>query len=487
MIWLLAVACALATVPASLRWLRVAQREHYLPPAASQFALRWTASSPVNRLLDLASVAGLVGAVFDLRWGFLTALAQIGPIGLPVKGVTSPLSWTPRLRRLATVVGLILVGAVSTGALIDQPLMIVAPLLFLPWLIDLTLLVLGPIERRLSDQWVEKAAAKLKRIGPVVVAITGSYGKTSTKNYVTHLLTGSRAVVASPASFNNRMGLARAINEGLTLGTEVFVAEMGTYGPGEIADLCSWMPPKVAAIVAVGPVHLERFKTLERIVAAKAEILDQAMVGVICVDDPLLAELARERAGSMEIIEVSTDDEIHVDGLSVGSAPEGVFAPNLGVAIAICHRLGMDMEVISARVPSLATPEHRQSVTKAVSGFAIIDNTFNSNPAGARSALDLLAREGNGGTTAVITPGMVELGRLQFEENRLFAEVAAASVDHLVIVGRTNRRALLEGSAGGKATVTVVATRQEAVQWAREHLGPGDAVLYENDLPDHYP
>ena len=123
----------------------------------------------------------------------------------------------------------------------------------------------------------------------------------------------------------------------------------------------------------------------------------------------------------------------------------------------------------------------------AGSGFTIIDDTFNSNPAGARSALAKLVRSANGGETALITPGMVELGRLQTEENRSFAAEASRQVDHLVLVGRTNRKALLRGSANGDASVTVVDTRDEAVAWARENLGPGDVVLYENDLPDHYP
>jgi UDP-N-acetylmuramoyl-tripeptide--D-alanyl-D-alanine ligase len=82
---------------------------------------------------------------------------------------------------------------------------------------------------------------------------------------------------------------------------------------------------------------------------------------------------------------------------------------------------------------------------------------------------------------------MVELGPLQDEENRRLAEVASDQVDHLVVVGRTNRRALLAGSGKGRASVTVVGSRAEAVEWVKANMGPGDAVLYENDLPDHYP
>ena len=98
--------------------------------------------------------------------------------------------------------------------------------------------------------------------------------------------------MATPASFNNRAGLARAVNEHLADGTEVFVAEMGTYGPGEIADLCRWCPPAIAVITAIGPVHLERFGSEDRIVEAKAEITVPAADVVLQVDDPRLAALA---------------------------------------------------------------------------------------------------------------------------------------------------------------------------------------------------
>jgi UDP-N-acetylmuramoyl-tripeptide--D-alanyl-D-alanine ligase len=164
-----------------------------------------------------------------------------------------------------------------------------------------------------------------------------------------------------------------------------------------------------------------------------------------------------------------------------------VFGVNLAVALGICRALGIDQDEVISRVSTLPTSEHRQSISTGAAGFTIIDDTFNSNPAGASSALDLLTEVGAGGRSAVVTPGMVELGPAQDEQNRAFAQEAAAMVDHFVVVGKTNRRALTEGSANRKASVTVVDSRDEAVAWARANLGPGDAVLYENDLPDHYP
>lgn len=496
MIWILAAVCGIASIPAGLRWLRIAQREHYLAPSVSRFAWRWWTSGRLNLGLLTVALVGVIGSVWSVWFGFLVAAAQIGPIGLSVKGKTSPLAWTSRLSRVAVFSGLVILIVYYLGGRSGAAVMIVAGLLGLPLLVDLVLVLLTPFEGLLGSKWVNKAGRKLEAVRADVVAITGSYGKTTTKNYVAHLLHGTKRTVASPASFNNRMGLARAINESLTPGTEVFVAEMGTYGPGEIADLCKWISPRVAAIVAVGPVHLERFRTEERIVSAKAEILEKAEIGVICVDHPLLAQLAKEKARSMSIIEVSTDDDgrvgvvngsIRVDGRVIASAPNDVFSANLAVAIGVCLALGVDVEGLVARMATLPVGEHRQSVTVSESGFSIIDDTFNSNPAGARRALELLQNLGKGGRLAVVTPGMVELGPVQDKENRAFASAASEMADHLLIVGNTNRVALIEGSAEGRASVSVMNSREDAVEWVRGNLGPGDAVLYENDLPDHYP
>lgn len=497
MIWWLLAASLLAIIPAGPRWLRVAQREHYLPPSVATFAGRWWASSPANVGLLTLMLIGLVGSWWNVWWAFLVPAAQVGPIGLSVRGRTSPLAWTPRLTRVAVLSSILVTAVFVLGVALDSPFFVVLGVFLLPPIVDLALLALGPIERIMGNRWVGQAGARLAASGAKVVAITGSYGKTTTKQYAAHLLGGTFRVVASPASFNNRMGLARAINEHLVSGTEVFVAEMGTYGSGEIEELTRWIPPDVAAMVAIGPVHLERFRTEQRIVDAKAEILERARVGVISVDHPLLARLAEDRSRSMEVITVSGegaasrvsvgDGVVKVDGEEVGGAPVDVFPVNLAAAIGIGLALDVDPADLMTRIGGLPRPEHRQTVSTSERGFTVIDDTFNSNPAGSRAALDLLERVGEGGRTVVVTPGMVELGPSQHEANSTFAAESAMRADDLVIVGRANRRALIEGSARGEASVTVVTSREEAVDWVREHLGPGDAVLYENDLPDHYP
>jgi UDP-N-acetylmuramoyl-tripeptide--D-alanyl-D-alanine ligase len=369
--------------------------------------------------------------------------------------------------------------------------------------VDVALYITRPIERRIGRKYVRQAVEKLERVKPVVVAVTGSYGKTTTKSYIAHLLSANHQVVASPASFNNTPGLSRAINDHLAPGTDVFVAEMGAYGLGEIAEMCSWVKPSIGVITAIGPVHLERFRTLERTAQAKAEILAGVETAVINADEPRLVRVGEPLvARGGRLIRCSTSDEtadvavlasdegldVRVRGETIASLEtQPGFPMNVACAVGVAIALDTPAALIAKLLPTLPAPEHRQTVTTSAKGV-VIDDSYNSNPVGAAAALDRLVRQSSpGGRRVVVTPGMVEMGKLQREANREFAANAADVATDLVIVGRTNRRALLEGGRAGSATVTFVPTRDDATAWAREQLGPGDAILYENDLPDHYP
>ena len=502
MTWVLAVCSIVASSAAMLRWLRVAQREHYLP-GVQRFAARWWLTRPVNvGLVAVAIGAALASIVAPVAVIVTATVILVGPTGLGLKGRTSTLVWTERARRLAVLVAFWVIVLTVTAAVFNLPVVLGFVPIAIPLIIDVSLFLLAPIERRGGDRWVTEATAALERVKPTVVAITGSYGKTSTKNLVAHLLSGVRSVVASPASFNNRMGLARAVNEHLSAGTDVFVAEMGTYGAGEIRDLCSWIKPDVAVITAIGPVHLERMGSVEAIVTAKREILEDAPVAVLSVDHPLLADLADEIGQRQRVVTASglggpadvvafADGRVEVDGEQVGRfAPDRAHPVNVACSVAVLIAMNLDPRSFADRMSDLPEIPQRRSVTSSELGFLIIDDTFNSNPAGAKAALALLGSLGKPhGRKAVVTPGMVELGGEQEESNRLFAhDAASAGLTDLIVVNRTNRRALLRGAKeAGISSVIVFDTRDDAVAWVRENLVDGDVVLYENDLPDHYP
>ncbi|CAN5712982.1 hypothetical protein BH23CHL7_BH23CHL7_21870 [soil metagenome] len=509
---LITAACVVAGALAAIRWLRIVQRDQYYP-AAARFARRWWLGLPLNVALLAVAAGGALLAPITPWAALLTAGAvAVGPLGLGLRGRTAALAWSRRLIRLAVVLGLVnaLLAAVVAGLGIVlglEPLhaLVVAAAglaLLQPPIVDLAGAISRPIEARLMGVFVERATRRLAQVSPTVVAITGSYGKTSTKGYARQLVAPVRTVVASPASFNNTGGLARAINEHLLPGTDVFIAEMGTYGRGEIRELCRWIKPDVAVITAIGPVHLERMGSLDEIVRAKSEVLERARTCVLNVDAHGLAALADGLGPDVVVWRCSESDpaaDVHaafddaatlrvsVHGREIAALPASGAQPiNVACAVAVALALDVPDTTIVEQLPGLASAEHRLQVASSTNGATVIDDTYNSNPAGSRAALAALLRL-PAERRAVVTPGMIELGSEQASENEAFARAVAESVDDLLVVNRTNAPALLRGAQGGRAQVHVFDRREQAVDWVRSNLGPGDAVLYENDLPDTYP
>jgi UDP-N-acetylmuramoyl-tripeptide--D-alanyl-D-alanine ligase len=499
--------CLAASVVAAPRWLRIAQREHYLPRAVSRFAIRWWSAGQVNLLLAIGAVTASLSAFSLSVMGLITAvIVVVAPVGLTLRGRTSKLAWTRRLRTTAAVFFMIDVIFFLLTATTPNSAALASMLCFLqPPVLDLALFIVLPFERLAGRRWVRRAEERLRATAPLTVAITGSYGKTTTKQYVRHLVAGQRTVLASPASFNNTAGLARTLNEHLTAGTEVFVAEMGTYGPGEIRAMCAWVRPTVGVIVNIGPVHLERMRSLDGVVAAKAEITEHVSTAVLNVSAYGLAGLAdRLAASGTRVVRVATNDAVPAEVQAVEDGDGGLavtvgsfghqmkatpaHAANVAAALGVVVALGLDVPAALGRLDGLPVAEHRQEVTTSAAGVVVIDNTFSSNPASAMSSLALLDRLAErGARKVVVTPGMVELGALQRHENRDFAVAADDHATDLVVVGLTNRKALLAGAAHRDIRVHLVPTRDDAVTWVRANLTDGDVVLYENDLPDHYP
>ncbi|HEU4807984.1 MAG TPA: Mur ligase family protein [Homoserinimonas sp.] len=504
------VALALAAlVTSGLRWLRVAQREHYIPSWVSRIAALWLHRRPINMALLIAAVAlWLVGIFLVILAPLAIVVAALLPLGLGVRGTSAPLAWTPRAKRLTIAFAVIFLLVAAGGLLLWGPSSLALPILLAPLLMDLTLIPMNAIEKRLSNKYLVSARKRLNQVKPTVVAITGSYGKTSTKGYVGHLLDGAYSVVASPASFNNLMGLSRAVNDRVVPGTEVFIAEMGVYGPGEIRELSKSFPPDIAAITTIGEAHLARMGSREVIAAAKAEITEKARIVVLPIDQPELSTLAeRCRAEGKTVVTVSTTPGAAADvvldaasgrlTINETSGPATVpvtvssvgHAVNIAVAVGIAFALEVPAATIAGKLDSLPGAQHRAEIQETPQGVVVIDDTYNSNPVGAERALEgaaALAAE-RGGQLVVVTPGMVELGRVQRQRNSEFAASVTARGGRLLAVGRTNRAALRSGAGGSGHPVLVYDRRDVAVQAALDLAGERGVILYENDLPDHYP
>lgn len=517
-----------------VKWIRVAQREHYIVGWTDRIASGWGKARPLSSwpLVTTALIGtGLVilGAsnlVFE-PWSTVVAavalsVSAVWPWGLGFRGTSAKLQWTARAKRLAliwlavwfvsTLVGVV-VFAVTVSAtvawlvgIVDSVWVIyafftvalLAPARFAPLSMDIALAIASPIEKALSKKWLVAAQKKLRQVRPTVVAVTGSYGKTSTKGYIAHLVGTKYSVVPSPASFNNLLGLARAVNDKLTPGTEVFVAEMGVYGEGEIRELSTSFPPDIAAITLIGEAHLERMKDRATILRAKSEIVENATTVVLPIDDPDLAALAdRCAAEGKRVVRVSATGasaDVSVDptkstatiggeGVPVTISEVG-HAVNVAVAMGIAHALDVPLSVMAPKLSSLPTSAHRAEPQVAPSGTIIIDDSYNANPTGAARAVEggvAMAKE-RGGAFIVVTPGMIELGPVQAERNRAFAEQIEKVGGELFVVGYTNRKAL----TSGHSTAKVFAKRTDAMSEALQRAGATGVILVENDLPDHY-
>ena len=499
-----------------LRWWRVLQREHYIASSLLATWWRWLVPGascvvgatlrPTTRVrvaIPAGAVAMVAALLASVAWGSM-GLAVAGvtlvvfPWGLSIRGRTSRLAFTRRMTTVAIVSVVIVVFVLALSLVVRAAWLAILVASLVPLWVALATVALAPLEERSAQRFVDAASTRLRRVRPRVIAITGSFGKTSTKNHLAALLGGVSGVVATPRSFNNRAGLSRSINENMSDDTRIFIAEMGTYGPGEIAALCEWCPPEISVITAIGEVHLERMGSLDNIERAKREITTSASTVVLNGDDARLAGwVAPLRAQGKTVITAGTTPSCDVSVVSHGDewviseagelvavlpAIRSIHPTNVACALAAGVAVGVAITDLASRVSDIAPVANRAVVATAASGVMVIDDTFNANPVSAQASLDTLMNLPLSGRRVVVTPGLVEMGSRRISANEEFARAVSDAGAELIVVGRSNARALVRGSRGARRA----RRRDDAVAWVRVNLGPGDGVLYLNDLPDHY-
>ncbi len=386
--------------------------------------------------------------------------------------------------------------------------------LFMPGSVRLAARLLGPLESTIARRFLREAATRMARYPGKVIGITGSYGKTTTKHIVAALLAARYRVFKTPAGVNTTMGITRIIREELTDEHELFVVEASAYGPGEIREVCDIVHPKLAILTAVGVQHLERFGTPERIAEAKYELIAALPPGgpaVINADDATclgLAERARTEGKRVLLYGLEERPGLALRGAILGVSRQGTrfradgsgesaeFATrllgrwnisNVLAALATGVECGIPLAAMQEAVGAV-TPAPRRLEIQEAGGIVRILDVANANPRGAEMALEVLGQF-PGGARILITPGMVELGPLEAEENYKFGERAAGVCDRVVLVGPKQtapiRKGLLDRGFPSDRIVTVRQAEEVADQLASV-VQPGDILLYENRLPDTY-
>lgn len=371
--------------------------------------------------------------------------------------------------------------------------------------------IMRPLENRIHRGFIRQAKRKLERMPELtVIAITGSYGKTSTKFMIRDLLSERFRVCSTPGSYNTPMGICKVINDDLQAHDQVLILEMGARYEGNIDELCDIAQPDISVVTNVGIAHLETFGSREAIARTKSTVVRRLPAGGTAVlnnDDDQVARMADMRdditviragieTGAVGAEEISYDHEGTRFTLKHDGDREAVRTRLLGVhnvqnlllAAGVALHMGLRLKTIAIAARQIEPVEHRLELKKQGELF-VIDDAFNSNPTGARNAVEILAQF-DSGRRIIITPGMIELGELQEEKNREFGEVIGrAELDLVILVGEERTQPIREGikSTGFDMEKVKVANGLfQANDLMREYARAGDVILYENDLPDSF-
>jgi UDP-N-acetylmuramoyl-tripeptide--D-alanyl-D-alanine ligase len=528
------------TFPHLVAGLHALQQDDYSNP---RFA-RWLGTSKTRLAHGRIALVYVAGSLLQIALStspaqsWVPALASTVAVFVAVRSTRrapykKPLVYTGRARRLLTVsvalaallfvagffvvsrlaeaIGLAAASCPGLAVLVMALVSIHAA----PFAVMAANLCLAPIQGSINLVYRVRARRKLARLTPMVVGITGSYGKTSTKYFTEALLESRFRVLKTRASFNTILGVCRAINEELGPEHQVLIVEMGAYHLGEIRDMARLTRPRIGVLTAVGPQHLERFGSIETIEKAKFELLESLApdgVAVVNNDDPRVRHLANglrlpdirrygidTTAGELDLAAEAiahgqdglsfTLVERHGARVTVKTRLIGLHnVSNILAAATVARAAGVSLREIAGAIGRLQPVPHRLETNTGADGVTIIDDAYNSNPVGATNALDALAAFETG-RKILVTPGMVELGVEQDAWNEEFGAMAADICDFVILVGTRQTAAIRRGLDGrGFAADRVTSARNlnEGLEALKGIVRAGDVVLFENDLPDLY-
>ena len=379
-------------------------------------------------------------------------------------------------------------------------------LIFAPFLLIFCHFLLIPVEILIKKIYFNKAKNKLKKHALIKIGITGSYGKTSTKQILAQILEKEYKVCVSPKNFNTPMGLTKTILENLD-DHDVLIAEMGARNKGDIEVLTKMIKPSYGIITTIGPAHIESFKNLQTIEQTKYELaqnLGEDGIMIFNGDNKSGKRLYSFYQGEKYLtcdeegfayarnIEVSGEGstfDMVIDNKTLTCSTPLLGKCNINnivTAATLAYILGIKDEDIVSAIKMLKPTAHRLELIKA-NNLTIIDDSYNSNLTGASEALNVLAKFS--GNKIVITPGFVEMGHEQSQANFKLGYMIADVADFLIIMNETNKNDIFSGAISHnfeKNNIFYANSRKQQKEILSVITTAGSVVLFENDLPDNY-
>lgn len=385
--------------------------------------------------------------------------------------------------------------------------------LLLNFVIMLVVIINKPAEKMVYLSYKTKAVNKLKAMNNLkVIGITGSYGKTSSKNILSDILNVKYNALPSPKNFNTPYGLIITVNNHLDKFDDILIAEMGAYKVGEIKDLCDLVKPKYGILTKIGTAHIEIFGSQENIQKGKFELIESLPhdgIGVLNGDDEL--QVNYKLKNDCKIIWIGIDNkDVDVRALDIKTSNKGttfnvIFKGdkkkyefttrllgynniyNILASLALSKEFGLTVDQMKKAVLGVKSVEHRLELRPA-GNITYIDDSYNSNPVGSKMALDVL--KDMPGQRIVMTPGMVELGDKSYELNKKFGTFMKDAADVVILVGEKITKPIKDGLKEVKfndKNIYVVKSTKEAFNLVKSLAnGKESYCLIENDLPDIY-
>ena len=430
------------------------------------------------------------------------------------KDSIKPLVFTARVKRMYTTLCLIFAAIFALlfvdGAKPVVPFVTVLIYFTLDFIVMFVNLINRPIERTICQHYINDAKRKLKASPDMlIIGVTGSYGKTSTKFILERLLSEKYTVTVTPESFNTPMGVVRTIREKMQPGTQIFIAEMGAKNVGDIREICDIVEPSMGLITSIGPQHLNTFGTLDNIIKTKFELADAVAKkgGRMFLNGD--NEAIRKKSADYQnvVLYGSKDGDCRAENITcssggssfdicIGDTRIPVSTRLLGThnvlnitgAAAVAHSMGVSDADIRFAVSALKPTAHRLELKRLAKGATLIDDAYNSNPGGCIEAVRVLSRFEKM-KKIIVTPGLVELGEKEYECNYNLGLEAGKVCDEIYLVGHERAKPMadaLEKLGFDKGCVHVTASFKEAMALLTPTLDQTCVVLFENDLPDNY-
>lgn len=432
--------------------------------------------------------------------------------------VKKPLVITARVKRLLVTISILycipLIVTIFQNDWEYYMLVVTSIMVVFEYLIILLAKVINrPVERLVYLKFYHQAQRKLKSMNKLsVIGITGSYGKTSSKNILSDILNVKYIARPTPRNLNTEYGLMITINNHLDKFDDIFIAEMGAYRSGEIKTLCDMVHPKYGILTRVGTAHLETFKSRENIQKTKFELIESLPsngCAILNKDDEW--QTSYHLKNKVEVIWIGVQNQeadvvaINIKCSNLGSTFDVKFKGekelysfetkllgknniyNILAGIALGRKIGMSMEELIQGVRKVKAIEHRLEL-KNLGDMYMIDDAYNSNPTGAEMAVEVLKMMP--GTKVVVTPGMIELGEKQEEYNEEFGRQIAKVSDYVILIGEKITKPIYNGLMSAnypKDKIHILNNVVDSYPLIRKLKGKEDIyALFENDLPDSY-